>query len=59
MTTSAPSGSITPAQRWALILGSLASFMVILDMLVVSTALTTIQRSLHGSLADLEWTVNA
>jgi len=59
MTTSAPSGSITPAQRWALILGSLASFMVILDMLVVSTALTTIQRSLHSSLADLEWTVNA
>jgi EmrB/QacA subfamily drug resistance transporter len=42
-----------------LALSSLASFMVILDMLVVSTALSTIQRSLGASLVDLEWTVNA
>ena len=42
-----------------LVLSSLASFMVVLDLLVVATALSTIQRSLHASQADLEWTVNA
>jgi EmrB/QacA subfamily drug resistance transporter len=42
-----------------LVLSSLASFMVILDMLVVATALNSIQRSLGASLVDLEWTVNA
>ncbi|SEG88934.1 drug resistance transporter, EmrB/QacA subfamily [Actinacidiphila yanglinensis] len=50
---------VTPAQWWALGLASIASFMVILDMLVVATALTAIQRDLHASIADLEWTVNA
>jgi MFS family permease len=48
-----------PAQRWVLALSSLASFMVVLDMLVVATALTAIQRDLGASLEDLEWTVNA
>jgi EmrB/QacA subfamily drug resistance transporter len=32
---------------------------VALDALVVSTALTTMQRDLHASLQTLEWTVNA
>jgi EmrB/QacA subfamily drug resistance transporter len=49
----------TPAQRWVLALSSLASFMVVLDMLVVATALRAIQRDLGASLEDLEWTVNA
>jgi EmrB/QacA subfamily drug resistance transporter len=49
----------TPAQRWVLALASLASFLVILDMLVVATALTAIRRHLGASLGDLEWTVNA
>jgi EmrB/QacA subfamily drug resistance transporter len=49
----------TPAQRWVLALASLASFVVILDMLVVATALTAIRRHLGASLGDLEWTVNA
>jgi EmrB/QacA subfamily drug resistance transporter len=53
-----PAGA-TPAQRWALALSSLASFIVILDMLVVATALTTIRHNLGASLGDLEWTVNA
>jgi EmrB/QacA subfamily drug resistance transporter len=44
---------------WALALTSVAFFMVALDVLVVSTALTTIQRDLHASLSTLEWTVNA
>jgi EmrB/QacA subfamily drug resistance transporter len=33
--------------------------MVVLDLLVVATSLTAIQRDLGASLADLEWTVNA
>ena len=49
----------TPAQRWVLALSSVASFMVVLDMLVVATALSAIQRDLGASLEDLEWTVNA
>src|ERR1700730_8814176 len=49
----------TAAQRWVLALASVASFLVILDALVVATALTVIQRHLGSSLADLEWTVNA
>ena len=50
---------VTRAQGWALALASVASFMVVLDMLVVSTALNTIRRDLGASIADLEWTVNA
>jgi EmrB/QacA subfamily drug resistance transporter len=33
--------------------------MTALDNMVVTTALPVIRQSLHGSLADLEWTVNA
>ena len=46
-------------QIWVLVLASLASFMVSLDALVVTTALTTIHRDLGVSIANLEWTVNA
>jgi EmrB/QacA subfamily drug resistance transporter len=49
----------TREQRWVLGLASLASFVVILDVMVVATALTAIRRHLGASLADLEWTVNA
>ena len=51
--------AVTAAQRWVLALASVASFLVILDALVVATALTTIQRHLGASLAGLEWTINA
>src|SRR5437879_4473724 len=44
---------------WVLALASLASFMVLLDALVVTTALTTIRRDLGVSIEELEWTVNA
>lgn len=46
-------------QRWALALTSAAALMVALDQLVVATALSTIRRDLHASIATLEWTVNA
>ena len=49
----------TKSQWWVLGLAAVASFMVVLDLLVVATALTAIQRDLHASMEDLEWTVNA
>jgi EmrB/QacA subfamily drug resistance transporter len=49
----------TRTLRWVLGLASLASFMVALDTLVVSTALTSIRHDLGASVEDLEWTVNA
>jgi EmrB/QacA subfamily drug resistance transporter len=45
--------------RWVLALASLASLMVALDTLVVTTALSTIRLDLGASIAELEWTVNA
>jgi EmrB/QacA subfamily drug resistance transporter len=50
---------LTTRQRWVLALTSLSSLMVALDALVVTTALSTIRRDLHASVAQLEWTVNA
>jgi EmrB/QacA subfamily drug resistance transporter len=44
---------------WTLVVASLALMMSFLDALVVTTALPTLRTSLHGSLASLEWTVNA
>lgn len=46
-------------QAWVLALASLASFMMALDSLVVTTALATIRRDLAASIESLEWTVNA
>src|SRR6476469_5288429 len=44
---------------WTFAITSAALFMVVLDNLVVTTALPTIQRSLGATLQELEWTVNA
>jgi EmrB/QacA subfamily drug resistance transporter len=44
---------------WVLALASVASLMVALDTLVVTTALTTIKADLGASIEQLEWTVNA
>ena len=44
---------------WTLALTSVAIFMVSLDALVVVTALPAMHRDLGGSIATLEWTVNA
>jgi EmrB/QacA subfamily drug resistance transporter len=48
-----------PNRNWILALTSIASLMVALDTLVVSTALTTIRLDLDASIEELEWTVNA
>src|SRR4029450_13290486 len=44
---------------WTFAITSAALFIVVLDTLVVTTALPTIQRSLGAGIEDLEWTVNA
>lgn len=44
---------------WALALTTVAFFMSALDNLVVITALPSIHREIGGTLAALEWTVNA
>ena len=47
------------AKHWVLALTALASFMVALDALVVTTALGTIRTELGASIEALEWTLNA
>jgi EmrB/QacA subfamily drug resistance transporter len=47
------------ARGWVLALASISSLMTALDTLVVSTALTTIQRDFGAAVEELEWTVNA
>ncbi len=49
----------TSRRWWVFAIVSLALFMGMLDNLVVTTALSSIQKSLHASVADLEWTINA
>ena len=53
----------TPATNcrlgWVVGLTSTAYFMVVLDTVVVITALPHMQRDLHVSLASLQWTLNA
>jgi EmrB/QacA subfamily drug resistance transporter len=44
---------------WTLVLTSIGLFMVVLDNLVVSTALPVIRVDLGASIEELEWTVNA
>ena len=46
-------------RRWILALASLASFLVALDAMVVTTALAAIGRDLGAPIEALEWTVNA
>jgi EmrB/QacA subfamily drug resistance transporter len=57
--TSSEDKGRSSAQSWVLALTSTASFLVSLDLLVVSTALSTIRVDLGASLEQLEWTVNA
>jgi EmrB/QacA subfamily drug resistance transporter len=44
---------------WTFAVTCIALFMVVLDNLVVTTALPSIRRDLGASIEDLEWTVNA
>ncbi|MCW2988102.1 MAG: transporter [Solirubrobacterales bacterium] len=44
---------------WTLVLVSIATFMLLLDVTVVNVALPDIQRELHASLSSLQWVVDA
>jgi len=44
---------------WTLVLISIATFMLLLDITVVNVALPDIQRELHASLSSLQWVVDA
>src|ERR1041384_3164398 len=52
---------LTEANRkwWTLGAMCFALFMIMLDNTVVNVALPSIQRSLHTTLGNLEWTINA
>lgn len=53
------SRAIPRGLAWVVALTSAAYFMVVLDALVVTTALPRIQQDLHVALPTLQWTVNA
>src|ERR1700753_2165381 len=61
MTVSNPETAHTarPHLGWVLALTSTAYFMVVLDSVVVITALPRMQQDLHVSLASLQWTLTA
>jgi EmrB/QacA subfamily drug resistance transporter len=44
---------------WTLVLVSVATFMLLLDVTVVNVALPDIQRELHASLSSLQWVIDA
>jgi EmrB/QacA subfamily drug resistance transporter len=44
---------------WTLVLVSIATFMLLLDVTVVNVALPDIQKELHASLSSLQWVVDA
>jgi EmrB/QacA subfamily drug resistance transporter len=55
-----PEVTLTRAHTlWTLAITSIALFMVVLDNLVVSTALPVIRVDLGATIEELEWTVNA
>jgi MFS family permease len=44
---------------WTLIAICAATFMLLLDITVVNTALPSIRKDLHSSFTDLQWVVDA
>jgi hypothetical protein len=59
MSTNARPTQSTAHQRWVLALTASAALMVILDMMVVGTAVYTIRTQLGASIDQLEWTISA
>jgi EmrB/QacA subfamily drug resistance transporter len=54
-----PTAATNRGLGWVVALTSTAYFMVVLDSVVVITALPRMQRDLHVSLSSLQWTLNA
>jgi EmrB/QacA subfamily drug resistance transporter len=59
MTSRTTPRAVTTDQRWTLGLASVGSFLVILDLLAVSTALPTLRTALNATITTLDWTINA
>jgi EmrB/QacA subfamily drug resistance transporter len=59
LASSATSDAAVSRKWWALAAVTFSLFMIMLDNTVVSVALPAIQRSLHASLSELEWVVDA
>lgn len=57
--TAPPSNRPAADQWWTLALASVGSFLVILDLFAVSTALPALRVALHASISTLDWTINA
>ncbi|MFI5716146.1 MFS transporter [Nocardia sp. NPDC051750] len=57
--TAAEASSDVARRRWTLALAGLGAFLCSLDVVVVATALPTLQSELGAQLSDLEWTINA
>src|SRR5215475_5641204 len=59
----ATASAAAPAQRgnkwWTLAAVCLGTFMLLLDITIVTVALPDIQRALHSSFSDLQWIVDA
>lgn len=51
--------SITAHQRATMIVTCIGTFMVLLDVSIVNTALPAIQRGLNSSFSQLQWVVDA
>jgi EmrB/QacA subfamily drug resistance transporter len=48
-----------PHKNWTLLAVSLGTFMLLIDITIVVVALPSIRTSLHTSLSDVQWTVDA
>jgi EmrB/QacA subfamily drug resistance transporter len=57
--TTPPSRDTSTRQGWTLALASVGSFLVILDLFAVSTALPSLRVALHASITTLDWIINA
>ena len=57
--TATAGSAVRPRLTWVLALTSTAYFMVVLDSVVVITALPHMQADLHVGLSSLQWTINA
>src|SRR5260370_15965847 len=53
------SGKFTRSQRWVIALTAAASFIAVMDGMVVTTALDAIRRDLSAPLTYLHWTMTA
>jgi len=51
--------TLSTRRGWTLVLAGLGAFLCSLDVVVVATALPTLQSHLGAQLSDLEWTINA